>query len=88
MCACDPTNFDLVIVRDMADKTAFIRQWPEHKEAEFVFVKDVTHKLAGWIPTHIYFSVWCMDAINGDDEISSLLSHRKSRGSKIQCLGS
>jgi hypothetical protein len=72
----------------MSDKNFIARQWPQHRDAKFVFLKDAERNLTGWTPEHIYFSVWCMGAINQDADISSMLSHRKAQGSRVICLGS
>ncbi len=85
-CTCAGGNFDVVIVRDMSDKNFVLRQWPEHRDAKFTFLKDAELSLTGWTPEHIYFSVWCMGASQFEC-LSPMLSHRKAQGSRVICLG-
>lgn len=86
-CTCGGSNFDAVIVRDMSDKNFILKTYPQHRDAKFVFIKDADRNLTGWTPEHIYFSVWCMEEINRNADISSMLSYRKAQGSRVICLG-
>jgi DNA primase catalytic subunit len=86
-CTCAGGNFDVVIIRDMSDKNFIVREYPQHRDAKFVFLKDAEHQVTGWTPEHVYFSVWGMEAINDDPGISSMLSHLKAKGSRVVCLG-
>lgn len=75
----------MVIVRDMSDKNAVLRKYPQHRDAKFTFLKDADRSLTGWTPEHIYFSEWCYESPDFDS-ISPMLSYRRAQGAKIVCL--
>lgn len=85
-CTCAGGNFDVVIIRDMADKNTVIKGYPQHRDAKFVFLKDAELQLTGWTPEHIYFTEWCTEA-DGFELLTPMLSYRKAQGSRVLCLG-